>query len=78
MKTQHFCKQNYKLINMCEIGLFLFLKVPMIIIMRFCENNVSGTIIQFQGVGGGGVTQFTLPFFLSFIKMEKVQEHGRY
>ena len=45
---------------LCEIGLFhivLFLKVPMIIIMRFSENKVLGpkyiNIYQFRGLAEG-------------------------
>ena len=31
----------------------MFLKVPVIIIMRFGENNVRDNIYQFTGIGGG-------------------------
>ena len=68
--------------NLCEIGLFhivwVFLKVLVIIIMRFGENNVFGPkyidIYQFLELVGGGCYMVTLHFCLLFIKTEKVQE----
>ena len=63
--TQRFRKQNE-----------VFLKVPMILIILFFENNVLGTIYidryRFWGLGGYMVH---LTFFsLLFLKMEKLQE----
>ena len=76
------------LMNLWEIGLFhglkgfeLFPKVPVIIIMRFCENNVLETIYmdiyQFWGFAEG-LHGSPYIFCLLFIKMEKVREHGLY
>ena len=61
----------------------VFLKAPVIFIMRFGENNVLGTIYidiyQFGGVSlGRWVTWFTLLFFSLFIETKKVYEHDLY
>ena len=58
----------------------MFLKVPVIIILRFGENIVLGTIhidIQYVNFGGGQGGYMVHPTFLSllFIKTEKLQEH---
>ena len=49
--------------------------VPVIIIMRFGENNV---LDQNISISRGKQTWSTLYFFLLFIKTEKVQEHDLY
>ena len=63
-------------------GFEVFLKVPVIIIMRFSENNVLGTIYiniyQFWGVCGGWLHGSHFIYCLLFIKTEKVQEHDLY
>ena len=73
--------------NLCEIGLFhigfVFLKVPVIIIMRFGENNVLckkyiDIYMNFGGYGGGDVHIPPNIFCLLFKKTEKVQEHDLY
>ena len=57
----------------------MFLKVPVIIILRFGENNVLGPkyidIYQFRGLAEGEVHGSVL---LLFIKTDKVQEHDLY
>ena len=55
-------------------GFEVFLKVPMIIIMRFGENNVLANMEGFAKALHG------LPYIccLLFIKTEKVQEHDLY
>ena len=51
MMTQYFHKPNNKLMNLWEMvisyslrEIAVFLKVHVIIIIKFCENNVLGTI----------------------------------
>ena len=60
----------------------MFLKVLVIIIMGFGENNVLGWkyiyIYQFQGFAGGGLHHPPYIFCLLFIKTEEVQEHDLY
>ena len=76
MITQHFRKRNYKQINLCEIGLFhivlgefkVFLKVPVIIIVRFGENNVPIYIAMYQF----RCTWFILHFSFNIDKNEKI------
>ena len=67
--------------NLCEIGLEVFLKVPVMIIIRFGENNVFCPkyidIYEFWVVWGG-CTYSPDIFCLLFKKMEKVQEHDLY
>ena len=66
--------------NLCEIGLFLiifvFLKVPVIIIMRFGENNVSCLkyidIYEFPVVRGGHAYSTVHFLFIIKKKTEKV------
>ena len=63
-------------------GFEMFLKVPVIIIIRFGENNVLGTIyisiyINFGGGRGKYMVHLTL-FCLLFIKTEKLKEHDLY
>ena len=52
-------------------GFEVFLKVPAIIIMRFCENNVLGTmyidIINFGGGRGGYIVRGSHDIFLFII-----------
>ena len=58
-------------------GFTVFLNVPVIIIIRFGEHNLLGTIyINFGGGRRLGVINwFTLKKKLLFIKTEKLQEH---
>ena len=68
-----------------KLGYFIlfevFLKVPVIIIMRFIENNVLGPkyiyIYKFWGVRRGRTYSMDI-FCLLFKKTEKVQEHDIY
>ena len=61
----------------------VFLKVLVIIIVRFGENNVLGpkyiNIYKFWRFVGGVIHYMVhITFFLLFIKTEKVQEHDPY
>ena len=67
--------------NLREIGLFhivledhVFLKAPMIIIIKFGENNVLWQYILIWGFAEGIVGLPYISCFL-FIKIEKLQEH---
>ena len=80
------CSADNKLMNLCEIGLFhtvgVFLKVPMIIIMRFCENNVLGPkyidIYKFWGFIGGLDSPPYVFIIIIIHKTGKVEEHDPY
>ena len=56
----------------------MFLKVPVIIIIRFRKNNVLGTIYINFGGGQGGYMVHLIFFCLLFIKTEILQEHDLY
>ena len=75
MISQHFCKRNNKLINQSKIvisysfrGFEVFLKVPVIIINRFGENNVFWPI--YLDFGDGKMVSLTFTRLI-FIKTEK-------
>ena len=58
-------------------GIEAFLHVPMIIIIKFGETNVLGTIYintEFQGWAGGWYMVHLTLFCLLFIKNKKIQE----
>ena len=62
-------------------GFEVFLRVPVIIIIRLGKNNALGTIyidiFQFWGRAGGHMVHLTF-FCLLFMKTEKLQEHDQY
>ena len=78
MMTHRFRKYHNKQINLREIWLFysirefkMFLKVPMIIIIRFGENNVFGQIYidihQFrEWAAGGGACMVYITFIVYY------------
>ena len=66
-----------KVISYKFAGFVVFQNVPLIIIVKFGENNVRANMvlyIEFGGVRGGG-NWFSLHFYLFYIKTKKLQEH---